>query len=96
MKAFKEVKDSNIDLLNQYVPIVKRVHGREHPEFIEVARVFESLSEKLGKDDFDNLDPLFMELREITSNYQVPSDTCESYEAVYVNLEILDKVYFSQ
>ena len=94
MKAFKEVKDSNIDLLNQYVPIVKRVHGREHPEFIEVARVFEDLSKKLGKDDFENLKPLFMELREITNNYQVPSDVCESYEAVYVNLEILDKAYF--
>jgi regulator of cell morphogenesis and NO signaling len=35
----------------------------------------------------------FEKLREITNNYTVPTDVCESYEAVYNMLAELDKAY---
>jgi iron-sulfur cluster repair protein YtfE (RIC family) len=35
----------------------------------------------------------FAKLREITNNYTVPDDVCESYEAVYNMLAELDKAY---
>ena len=35
----------------------------------------------------------FVKLREITDNYTVPGDVCESYEAVYNMLAELDKAY---
>jgi regulator of cell morphogenesis and NO signaling len=39
------------------------------------------------------LESEFAELRKITSNYTVPEDVCESYEAVYDMLAELDKAY---
>lgn len=92
MNKFEKVVNENIAVLNQYVPIVKRVHGGDHPEFIEVAEVYDKLVAKL--DQQVELDSEFMQLRKITSNYEVPNDTCESYEAVYNMLEKLDKAYF--
>ena len=35
----------------------------------------------------------FASLREITSNYTIPGDVCESYAAVYNMLSDLDKAY---
>ena len=35
----------------------------------------------------------FAGLREITDNYSVPSDVCESYQAVYNMLAEMDRAY---
>jgi iron-sulfur cluster repair protein YtfE (RIC family) len=35
----------------------------------------------------------FARVREITNNYTVPVDVCESYEAVYKMLSEIDKAY---
>ncbi len=35
----------------------------------------------------------FSRLREITGNYTVPGDVCESYEAVYKMLAEIDAAY---
>ncbi|NLM40178.1 MAG: iron-sulfur cluster repair di-iron protein, ric, partial [Firmicutes bacterium] len=39
------------------------------------------------------LDAEFEKLRQITGNYTVPGDVCETYEAVYNMLAELDKAY---
>lgn len=95
MKKFNEVKNKNMERLEQFVPIVDRVHGEHHPEFHDVRRVFDEVNQKVksaGKDK-PNLDNEFKELRKITSNYEVPGDVCESYEAVYNMLSELDQAY---
>lgn len=94
MKNFKEVLDNNYERLEQYVPVVSRVHGGSHPEFYDVEKVYKRISTKVS-DDKDNLDlkEEFNDLRNITNNYSVPSDVCETYEAVYVMLSELDKAY---
>ena len=91
-KEFKKVVDKNLGKLRQFVPIVDRVHGPNHPEFHEVRDVFDSLNEKILNDDKD-LNKEFSILRKTTDNYKVPSDVCESYEAVYNMLEELDSSY---
>ena len=40
-----------------------------------------------------DLNEEFAQLREITNNYTVPEDVCESYEAVYKMLAELDQAY---
>lgn len=92
---FNEVKENNLKILSQYVPIVAKVHGPTHPEFYEVRDVFNTLIEKINtqRDDLPNLDEEFKQLQEITNNYQVPSDVCESYEAVYNLLKELNEAY---
>lgn len=96
--TFNEVKGNHFKRLVQYVPIVDRVHGAHHPEFHDVKKVFETINEKTknagsSKPDLTNE---FIKLREITSNYKVPGDVCESYEAVYNMLEEVDKAYHAK
>lgn len=93
--SFNEVKGNHLPLLEQYVPVVARVHGGSHPEFHDVHKAYDSLVEKVNQAGSAKpaADEDFSQLREITSNYTVPSDVCETYEAVYNMLSDLDKAY---
>lgn len=95
MKKFQEVREKNIKTLEQYVPVVERVHGKTHPEFYDVKRIFDKMNEKMKASDVESVElkDEFKELRKVTNDYTVPSDTCESYEAVYNMLSELDKAY---
>lgn len=95
MSEFNQVKEKNFKILEQYVPIVARVHGGSHPEFHEVRKVFDVIIKKTKEAGAERpeLSKEFSELREITNNYAVPGDVCESYEAVYKMLAEVDKAY---
>lgn len=93
--TFNEVKDSNFKTLEQYVPVVARVHGGNHPEFHEVRKLFDTINEKTKEagSEKPELKVEFSKLREITDNYTVPGDVCESFEAVYNMLAEVDEAY---
>lgn len=93
--SFDQAKDRYLKTLQQYVPVVARVHGGNHPEFHEIRAVFDVLVEKIQESETDNvqLDQEFSKLREISHDYLVPEDVCESYEAVYRMLEEIDEAY---
>ena len=95
MKKFNETVEQNLGRLEQYVPIVAKVHGGSHPEFHDVRKLFDEINEKVRKAELEkpNLDNEFKQLRQITDNYTVPDDVCASYEAVYNMLEEIDKAY---
>ncbi len=93
--TFEQVTQKHLKTLALYVPVVDRVHGQHHPEFHEVRALWESISDAIdiaGKEK-PQLEAEFARLREVTSNYQVPGDVCESYEAVYHMLKDLDQAY---
>ncbi len=93
--TFAALKKQYLKVLKQYVPIVDRVHGSNHPEFHEVRVVFESMVAKIeqaGTKD-PGLHEEFARLRAITEGYRIPQDVCESYEAVYSMLSKLDEAY---
>lgn len=92
---FNEAKEKHFPRLEQYVPIVARVHGGSHPEFHEVRKLFNTINEKTKKAGSEKaeLNEEFAKLREITDNYKVPGDVCESYEAVYKMLAEVDEAY---
>ena len=94
-QTFNQVKESRFKTLEQYVPIVARVHGGTHPEFHEVRKVFDQVIKKTKEagQELPELNEEFVKLREITDNYTVPGDVCESYEAVYKMLAEVDKAY---
>lgn len=95
---FQEIKEKHLQTLSQYIPIVDRVHGNHHPEFHEVRDIFESIEKKLTEAGSINpeLTKEFARLREITNNYAVPGDVCETYEAVYNMLAELDRAYHGE
>ena len=92
---FSEAAEKHLATLEQYVPIVARVHGGNHTEFHEVKRLFDSINMKTKESGTQRpeLDDEFARLREITDNYSVPSDVCESYQAVYNMLAEMDRAY---
>ena len=92
---FNEVKKKTFQTLKQYVPIVARVHGDHHPEFHEVRKVVDTIMEKTKEAGTNKptLNEEFTKLRELTDNYKVPADVCESYEAVYRMLAEIDNAY---
>lgn len=94
-KQFNEAREKLFPTLERFVPIVAKVHGSHHPEFHKVRTLFDTIVEKskqagAGSPD---LGDEFVKLREITANYKVPDDVCESYEAVYKMLAQLDEAY---
>jgi len=95
MTTFSEAKERNLKTLEQYVPIVARVHGGSHPEFHQVRQVFAAMNEKLKAADSSRPDLTyeFEQLREVTDDYAIPGDVCESYAAVYSMLAELDQAY---
>lgn len=95
--TFQEVREQYLPVLKKYVPVVDRVHGASHPEFHDVKAVFDEMVVKM--EDAQSTPALkedFQKLQEITSNYAVPSDTCETYEAVYRMLKEADLAYHSE
>lgn|SRR5690554_755215 len=90
--TFELAKQTYMDKLRLYIPVVDRVHGKHHPEFHEVRRLFEIIEIKVNEDDL-NLSDVFNSLKDVTKNYFVPTDVCESYEAVYQMLAALNEAY---
>ncbi len=94
---FAEIIKESFPLLAQYTPVLARVHGENHPELAKVRDIFariNDLVQEAGAEQAD-LTAEFKELREITDNYAVPADGCETYFAAYGMLEKADKVYNS-
>ena len=91
--TFKQANKKYLKTLEQYVPVVARVHGEHHPEFHDVRAVFDEIKVKAASPVIPDLSSEFARLRKITNNYEVPGDVCESYEAVYSMLAELDKAY---
>lgn len=92
---FHEAVAKNLDTLEKYVPVVAKVHGASHPEFHEVRKHYDSMVKKIKEsgDTAPDLTDEFAGLRSSSGNYAVPSDTCETYEAVYQMLAELDQAY---
>lgn len=94
-QLFDQAKAAHMKKLEQYVPIVAKVHGKAHPEFHEVHELFNKINAKIKEagSERPELNEEFTELREITDDYAIPIDVCESYAAVYNMLSELDKAY---
>ena len=93
--TFNEAKEKHFERLEQFTPIVDRVHGDNHPEFHDVKVLWDSIEDKTAAagSDKPELDVEFSKLRDVTNHYAVPNDVCESYEAVYNMLEEVDAAY---
>lgn len=75
--------------------IIPRVDGEKHLELNEVRDIWSQMNKKIKKSHTDkpDLDTELIRLREVTGNYKILSDACETYESVYKILEETDKAY---
>lgn len=93
--VFKEATKKYLPILDQYIPLVARVHGGSHPEFHDINKLYDliRMKSKESGPEIADLKEEFTKLREISNNYTTPGDVCESYEAVYQMLAVLDEKY---
>ncbi len=93
--TFNEVVENNFSTLDLYTTAITRAHGKNHPEAFEVRELFEVMNEKVKEAGTEkpNLDEEFTKLRNITDNYTIPGDVCETYAGVYNMLSEADKSY---
>lgn len=80
------MNEETIVTLNKILPVVDRVHGDHHPELHQVVALYEELKQAPSAE-------LFQKLREVTSQYTVPSDACPTYEKTYQLLKSLDQEF---
>jgi|SRR5690625_2397715 len=95
MATFNEVVESHFEKLDLFTTAITRAHGKSHPEAFDVRTLFETISSKVKKAGTNkpNLDEEFIELRNVTDNYTIPGDVCETYAGVYTMLSEIDKTY---
>lgn len=94
MGDVKNNMESTFKKLDLFVPTVDKVHGNHHEEFHEVRSIYENIRQKVKESSNDvDLNDEFKRLREITDDFKVPSDVCESYEAVFTMLQEVEKEY---
>lgn len=96
--AFNELVKNNFEKLDLYTTAITRAHGKSHPETFKVREVFESINGKMNEKGASspNLSAEFAQLREVTDNYKIPGDVCETYASTYNMLGELDKAYQAQ
>lgn len=89
MKEFNEVYQDNIQKLLEILPVLERVHGKEHPEIIEVKKLTYSFIANVFN---ENRVAIFKEIYNTTNGFEVPNGTCETYELSY---KLLKEIYES-
>lgn len=95
MAAYNEAANKYFEKLELFTVAITRAHGKNHPEAFKVRELFETVNEKTKEAGTakPNLDTEFTQLREITDNYTIPGDVCETYAAVYNMLSETDQAY---
>ncbi|SFC65697.1 regulator of cell morphogenesis and NO signaling [Alkalibacterium subtropicum] len=97
MTVFDAVVKENFPTLEIYTLPLTRAHGKNHPEVFRVPELFQTMNEKVKDSGSDkpDLNDEFTELREVTSQYALPDDACETYEAVCEMLSEAADAYYA-
>lgn len=93
--TFAHYMQDHAETLEMYTKAIAKVHGPHHAEIIGVRKLYEEMKAKLdqGESDFDTE---FEQLRELTSGYVAPTDTCQTTAACYKMLGKADLLYQEQ
>lgn len=94
-EQFNNLVKNYFEKLALYTSAITRAHGESHAEAFEVRELFETISEKVkgAGETKPDLHAEFSQLRNVTDNYTIPNDVCETYAGTYELLSELDKAY---
>ncbi|MFL2136593.1 iron-sulfur cluster repair di-iron protein, ric [Ruoffia sp. FAM 24228] len=97
MTKFNDYINTNAEKLDLYTTAITRAHGKNHPEAFDVRDIYVRIQDKTqaAGEVQPDLNTEFTTLREISDNYTIPDDVCETYAAVYTMLKEADSLYLS-
>lgn len=81
----------NKEILSAFTKAITKIHGDHYPQVHKVREIYEKIEQKVNVGD-DNLNTEFKLLREVTLNYQTPTDSCEAFKTVYQTLKTADEL----
>ncbi len=90
--TIKEYLTENQEKLDLYTTAITRAHGKNHPETFDVRDLYTELEPAILNEDSETVTTIFGKLREVTSNYEIPNDVCETFEATYKMLGEMDQL----
>lgn len=90
--TIKEYLTENQEKLDLYTTAITRAHGKNHPETFDVRDLYTELEPAILNEDSETVTTIFGKLREVTSNYDIPNDVCETFEATYKMLGEMDQL----
>lgn len=82
----------NFEQLDKFSRVVAKVHGKNHPELLEVRELFLAIKEKVDMQDTADFTPELSRLKVITNDYQTPVDGCQTYQKTYQLLSEFDRL----
>lgn len=91
MSKFEQLYTEYLPKLELYTTTITKVHGKNHPEVFQVHDLFVEMTNKNNAGE--NLTSYFKQLREITRDYEIPDDVCETFEGTYQMISELDAAY---
>lgn len=68
------------------VDLVARVHGPNHPHLGEVKALFHEINNRLQASQQDGIRGKLARIRELSNDFQTPSDGCEGYRMMDASL----------
>lgn len=94
MTTLKEFLLSEEEKLAMYTGAIAKVHSRLHPEVHEVKALYEDILSEVKQDEKSaGLRKAFDRLVELTNNFEIPADTCETFAAVYQDLATANQLF---
>ncbi|MGX7074805.1 iron-sulfur cluster repair di-iron protein, ric [Globicatella sanguinis] len=80
----------NEEQMNLYTQAISKVHVKNHPEVLEIQKLYQSILQKIKNGTVD-VSYEFRRLDEITNHFSTPKDVCQTYEAV---IEFLKEAFY--
>lgn len=77
-----------IDRLSILLPLIKKVHGKEHPELLEINAQFSLVKKALNDDTLTkkHLDQFNHQITTLTDKFTLPKDACPAYKESFTLL----------
>ena len=95
MTTLNRYMEENRSQLELFTTAITWAHGKNHPEAFDVRELYTTIDDKVKASTADKPEVTkeFEQLREVTNNYTIPEDVCETYAATYNMLAEADKAY---
>ena len=80
--------------IDTLLPKVAKVHGKEHPELVQLNEEYPMFKENFDDDTFLIFAKItYDSFKKMTNNFALPDDACEAYTKLYNDFKALEEFF---